>query len=68
MILYLYLHYGFASMTAQVTALYPAFLAEALAAGVNPLVAGLSLAYFSNLNAGMTHYGTGSAPLYFGTG
>src|SRR6266849_1718539 len=66
--LYLYIHYGFASMTAQVTALYPGFLAAALASGSNPLVAALSLAYFSNINAAMTHYGTGSAPVYFGTG
>ncbi|PYX92881.1 MAG: anion permease [Acidobacteria bacterium] len=66
--LYLYVHYGFASMTAQVTALYPGFLAAALASGSNPLVAALSLAYFSNINAAMTHYGTGSAPVYFGTG
>ena len=67
-ILYVYVHYGFASMTAQVTALYPAFLAAALASGANPMVSALSLAYFSNLNAAMTHYGTGSAPVYFGGG
>lgn len=67
-ILYLYIHYGFASMTAQVTALYSPFLLAALASGANPLVAALALAYFSNLNAAMTHYGTGSAPVYFGTG
>ena len=30
---YLYLHYGFASMTAHVTALYPGFIAAALVAG-----------------------------------
>jgi DASS family divalent anion:Na+ symporter len=28
----------------------------------------LLLAYFSNLNAGLTHYGTTPAPIYFGTG
>lgn len=65
---YLYIHYGFASMTAQITALYPAFLAAALATGAPPLISALALAYFSNLNAGITHYGTGSAPVYFGTG
>ncbi|MGP8245823.1 MAG: DASS family sodium-coupled anion symporter [Bryobacteraceae bacterium] len=65
---YNYIHYGFASMTAQVTALYPGFLAAALAAGVPPLLAALPLAYFSNLNAAMTHYGTGSAPVFFGGG
>ena len=55
-------------MTAHVTALYPAFLGAALTSGVNPLLAALPLAYFSNLNAGITHYGTGSAPVYFGAG
>ncbi len=66
--LYLYAHYGFASMTAHVTALYPVFLSAALAAGVPPMVAVLSLAFLSNLNAGITHYGTGSAPVYFSPG
>lgn len=65
---YLYLHYGFASMTAHVTALYPGFLAAALAAGAPPVVAAFSLAYFSNLDACLTHYGTGSAPIFFGAG
>jgi divalent anion:Na+ symporter, DASS family len=65
---YLYSHYAFASMTAHITALYPGFLAAALAAGAPPLVASLALAYFSNLNAGITHYGTGSAPVYYGSG
>jgi len=65
---YCYVHYGFASMTAQVTALYPAFLTAALAGGVPPMLAALALAYFSNLNAAMTHYGTGSAPVFFGAG
>jgi len=65
---YLYIHYGFASMTGQIMALYPGFLAAMLAGGVPPMLAALVLAYFSNLNAGITHYGTGSAPVYFGSG
>ena len=65
---YCYVHYVFASMTAHVTALYPGFLAAALAGGVPPMMAALPLAYFSNLNAAMTHYGTGSAPVFFGAG
>ena len=65
---YLYIHYTFASMTAQLMALYPAFLSAMLAAGVPPMVAALSLAYFSSLNAGITHYGTGSAPVFFAQG
>jgi DASS family divalent anion:Na+ symporter len=65
---YLYIHYGFASMTAHVTALYPGFFAAAITSGAPPLTAAFALAYFSNLNAGITHYGTGSAPVYFGSG
>jgi DASS family divalent anion:Na+ symporter len=65
---YLYLHYGFASLTAQTTALYPGFLAAALAAGVPPLLAALPLAYLSSLNASLTHFGTGSAPVFFSAG
>jgi len=68
LVAYLYLHYGFASMTAHVTALYPGFITAALAAGAPPLLAALGLAYFSNLNASLTHYGTGSAPIFFGAG
>lgn len=65
---YLYAHYSFASMTAHVSALYPGFLGAALAAGVPAQLAVWPLAFFSNLNAGITHYGTGSAPVYFGSG
>ena len=65
---YLYAHYTFASMTAHVSALYPGFLAAALAAGVPAPLAAWPLAFLSNLNAGITHYGTGSAPIYFGAG
>jgi DASS family divalent anion:Na+ symporter len=65
---YLYIHYSFASMTAHITALFPAFLTAAIAAGVPPMVAALPLAYFSSLDAGITHYGTGSATVFFGAG
>lgn len=67
-LVYFYIHYAFASLTAHVTAFYPAFFAAALATGAPPLLAALPLAYFSNLNAGITHYGTGSAPVFFGAG
>ena len=65
---YCYVHYSFASLTAHVTALYPGFLGAAIAGGAPPLMAALALAYFSNLNAAMTHYGTGSAPVFFNAG
>ena len=65
---YLYAHYGFASMTAHVSALFPGFLGAALVAGVPGALAAWALAFLSNLNAGITHYGTGSAPIYFAPG
>ena len=39
-----------------------------MAVGAPPLLAALSLGYFSNLFAGTTHYGTGPAPILFGSG
>jgi DASS family divalent anion:Na+ symporter len=65
---YTYVHYGFASMTAHISALYPAFLLLAVGHGVPALLAALALAFFSNLNASLTHYGTGPAPIFFGAG
>lgn len=67
-VVYLYVHYGFASMTAHVTAVYPAFLAVAVAAGAPAYLAALGLAYLSNLCGSITHYATGTSPIYFGAG
>ena len=68
MLVYFYSHYGFASTTAHITAMYAPFLAVAVAAQVPPYLAVLTLAFFSALNAGITHYGTGPAPIYFNAG
>ncbi|MEO6391242.1 MAG: DASS family sodium-coupled anion symporter [Pyrinomonadaceae bacterium] len=68
LLIYFYAHYGFASITAHATAMYTPFLLVILAAGAPTAVAVLSLAYLSNLNASLTHYGTTHAPIYFGAG
>ncbi len=67
-VVYVYLHYGFASMTSQIIALYAAFLAIAVGAGAPPLLASLLFCFFSNLFASLTHYGDGAAPIYYGSG
>ena len=67
-LIYFYSHYFFASNTAHVSAMYAPFLALALAVGTPPLLAALVLAFFSNLFASMTHYGTAAAPILFGSG
>ena len=68
LLVYFYAHYGFASITAHATAMYTPFLVVIIAAGAPPALALLSLAYFSNLNASLTHYGTTPAPIWFGAG
>jgi len=65
---YFYSHYFFASATAHVSAMYAAMLVAAVAVDTPPLLAALVLAYFSNLFMGITHYGTGNAPPWFGLG
>jgi DASS family divalent anion:Na+ symporter len=68
LVVYLYAHYAFASLVAHVTAMFPAFFATALALGAPPLVAAVAFGVFSNVNAALTHYGTGPAPIVFGAG
>jgi len=54
--------------TAHVGALYPAFLAMMLAAGVPGMIAALSLGYMANLFGAITHYSSGPAAVYYGSG
>ena len=68
LLIYFYAHYVFASITAHVTAMFVPFLIVILAAGAPVYLAVLALAYFSNLGASLTHYGTTPAPIYFGAG
>ncbi len=67
-LLYFYIHYAFASMTAHISAMYTAFATVAITAHAPVVLVLLLLAFFSSLCAGITHYGTGSAPVYFGAG
>ncbi|KAK4401850.1 Dicarboxylate transporter 2.1, chloroplastic [Sesamum angolense] len=65
---YFLIHYLFASQTGHVGALYSAFLAMHLAAGVPGVLAALALAYNTNLFGALTHYSSGQAAVYFGAG
>lgn len=67
-IVYFYSHYFFASNTAHVGAMFTTFLLIAIGIGTPPIFAILVLAFFSNLFGGLTHYGSGPAPLFFGAG
>ncbi|TYI20375.1 hypothetical protein ES332_A07G233400v1, partial [Gossypium tomentosum] len=56
-LLYFYSHYFFASGAAHIGAMFTAFLSGALV-----------LSFLSNLMGGITHYGIGSAPVFYGAG
>jgi len=68
LLIYLYSHYMFASLTGHAAALYPAFIAVAAAAGAPVMLVALTMGFFSNFCGGLTHYGNGVAPIYFGSG
>lgn len=67
-VIFFCLHYMFASQTAHVGALYSAFCAMMLSAGVPPILAAISLAYSINLFGSITHYASGQAAVYYGSG
>ncbi|XP_057475097.1 dicarboxylate transporter 1, chloroplastic-like [Actinidia eriantha] len=65
-LLYFYSHYFFASGAAHIGAMYTAFLSVASALGTPPYLGAMVLAFLSNLMGGLTHYGIGSAPVFYG--
>lgn len=64
---YFYIHYIFASVTAHITVLYATFLLLLISFGMPPLASALILGYFSSLSGGLTHFGIGSAPVFYGS-
>lgn len=67
-LVYFYSHYFFASTTAHITAMFGAFFAAGIALGAPPMPLALLLAFSSSLMMSLTHYGTGTAPIIFGSG
>tara|TARA_R110002110_G_scaffold404606_1_gene623171 strand:+ start:211535 stop:212971 length:1437 start_codon:yes stop_codon:yes gene_type:complete len=67
-LIYFYIHYFFASSTAHVSAMFPAFLGLAIVLGAPPLLAVFVLTFASNLFGGLTHYSLAPAPLLYGVG
>lgn len=61
-------HYFFASLTSHATTILPTFIAIGLSfhIPIAPLI--LALAFSTSLSAGLTHYGTGSAPIFYNAG
>jgi DASS family divalent anion:Na+ symporter len=65
LLIYFYSHYGFASITAHILAMFAPFSAVLIAKGAPPGLVVFSFACFSNLAAGLTHYGTTPSPMFF---
>ncbi|OAX51760.1 anion permease [Rothia kristinae] len=67
-LVYFYVHYLFASNTAQIVAMYSVFLGAAIATGAPPMLAALALGFIGNLFGGISHYASGPAGVIFGSG
>ncbi len=63
-----YAHYGFASITAHILAMFPAFGAVLVAKGAPVGLVVFGLACFTNLSAGLTNYGTTPSPMFYSQG
>ena len=68
LVVYMYAHYGFASLVAHITAMYAAFASVAVSAGAPAYLVALAIAFMSNLCMSLTHYAAGPAPILFGSG
>jgi DASS family divalent anion:Na+ symporter len=68
LLIYFYAHYGFASITAHMVSMFPPFLALLLAKGAPPGLVIYGFACFTNLAAGLTHFGTTPGPIFYADG
>lgn len=66
--IYTYIHYFFASGTAQVAALYAVFLGVGIKLGIPPYPLALMLAFSSSLYCSLTQYAHARGPILFGSG
>lgn len=67
-LVYFYVHYLFASNTAQIVAMYAVFLSAAVTAGAPGLFAALVFGFIGNLFGGLAHYSSGPAAVMYGSG
>jgi divalent anion:Na+ symporter, DASS family len=68
LVIFFYAHYAFASITAHLLAMFPPFVVMLISLGTPAPVAVYGLACVANLTAGLTHYGTTTAPMVFAEG
>ncbi|MGV9827127.1 MULTISPECIES: anion permease [unclassified Gordonia (in: high G+C Gram-positive bacteria)] len=67
-LVYFYVHYLFASNTAQIVAMYAVFLGAAVSAGAPALFSALVFGFIGSLFGGLAHYSSGPAGVMYGSG
>ncbi len=65
LLIYFYAHYAFASITAHILAMYPPFVAVLLTQGAPVGLMAFAFGCYVCFAAGLTHYGTTPAPMFF---
>jgi len=65
LLIYFYAHYGFASISAHLLAMFTPFAGVLIAKGAPVGCVIFAFATFANLSAGLTNYGTTPAPMFF---
>jgi len=68
LLIYFYAHYGFASITAHMLAMFPPFAAVLVTHGAPAGLVIFSFACFTNFAAGLTNYGTTPSPMFYAHG
>lgn len=68
LLIYFYAHYGFASITAHMLAMFPPFAAVLVARKAPAGLVIFSFACFANFAAGLTNYGTTPSPMFYAHG
>lgn len=67
-IVYVIIHYLFASLVAHIAALFSAFFAVTQVLGAPPYLAAFILIFANTAMQGLTHYSVGAAPIFYGAG
>jgi divalent anion:Na+ symporter, DASS family len=65
LLIYFYTHYGFASITAHILAMFPPFVVVLTGKGAPLGLTIFAFACFANFAAGLTNYGTTPSPMYY---
>ncbi len=64
LVIYFYTHYAFATVTVHVLAMFVPFVSLVIGLGAPPKLAVYAFACLAALPAGLTHYGTTTAPMF----